>query len=132
MALTTAEITALATIVANRIAGTVIGREASASSQAELSIATAAAIYCDDIAPGAPEAILKEAAIRLAGWFYGNRPHAAEVSFKDPSGGEWATRFNNTTATANGYRSSGASALLGRYVVRRGGRIAGTEEVEAT
>ena len=67
--------------------------------------------------------ILREASIRLAGWLYGNRPHLAAESFKDPSGTEFAMTFNNSAATANGLRASGAGALLSRYVVRRGGAI---------
>ena len=37
-------------------------------------------------------------------------------------------RFNNTAATANGFRSSGASALLSRYMKRRGGVIDATSD----
>ena len=83
----------------------------------------AAVVFCCQVAPDAPEAILREAAIRLAGWLYGNRPHVSEHTVKDQSGTEISLRFNNSAATANGFRSSGASALLSRYVVRRGGVI---------
>ena len=71
----------------------------------------------------APKPILREASIRLAGWLYGNRPHVAEHEITDPSGTTIKLRFNNSAATANGWRASGASALLSRYVVRRGGVI---------
>ena len=107
------------------ITGTVLGREG-AGGTVEAEIAGAAVVFCYDIAPGAPEVILREAAIRLAGWIFGNRPHVAEHEITDPSGTTIKLRFNNSAATANGFRSSGASALLSRYVVRRAGAIGGT------
>ena len=100
-----------------------LGREASSASTVEIEIAGAAVVFCCQVAPDAPEAILREAAIRLAGWLYGNRPHVSEHTVKDPSGTEISLRFNNSAATANGWRASGASALLSRYVVRRAGVI---------
>ena len=63
---------------------------------------------------------MREAAVRLAGWLYGNRPHVSEHEITDPSGSTTKLRFNNSAATANGWRASGASALLARYIVRRG------------
>ena len=122
MALTEAELGQLTSRVAARITGTVLGREGSGGS-VEIEIAGAAVSFCHDIAPGAPEAILREASIRLAGWLFGNRPHVTEHTIKDQSGTEISLRFNNSAATANGWRSSGASALLARYVVRRAGVI---------
>ena len=122
MALTPTELAALVTTVAERITGTVLGRE-SAAADVQNHIAEAAVETCNGLAPGAPPSILREASIRLAGWLYGNRPHLAAESFKDPSGTEFAMTFNNSAATANGLRASGAGALLSRYVVRRGGAI---------
>ena len=124
MALSEAELATLTNRVAARITGTVLGREASRAYATELEIAGAAVAFCYDIAPNAPEAILREASIRLAGWLYGNRPHVSEFEHTDPSGTTIKLRFNNSAATANGWRASGASAMLARYIVRRGGVIA--------
>ena len=123
MALSEAELAALTSTVAARITGTVLGREASILGATEVEIAGAAVIFCCQVAPDAPEAILREASIRLAGWLYGNRPHVSEHTVKDQSGTEISLRFNNSAATANGWRASGAAALLSRYIVRRGGVI---------
>ena len=123
MALTEPELAALTSTVAARLTGTVLGREASSTSTTEIEIAGAAVIFCCQVAPDAPEAILREASIRLAGWIFGNRPHVVEHEFTDPSGSTTKLRFNNSAATANGFRASGASSLLSRYVVRRAGII---------
>ena len=123
MALTEPELAALTSAVAARITGTVLGREASSLGATEIEIAGAAVIFCNQVAPDAPEAILREASIRLGGWLYGNRPHVSEHIVKDQSGTEISLRFNNSAATANGWRASGASALLSRFIVRRGGVI---------
>ena len=84
---------------------------------------TSKPLCCYGLAPGAPLATLREASIRLAGWMYGSRPHLAMESFRDPSGTEFSMTFNNSPATANGLRASGAGAMLSRFVVRRGGAI---------
>ena len=123
MALTEPQLAEMTSAVAARITGAILGREASSAIATEIEIAGAAVIFCCQVAPDAPEAILREAAIRLAGWLYGNRPHVSEHEHTDPSGTTIKLRFNNTAATANGWRASGASALLSRYVVRRGGVI---------
>ena len=123
MALTEPQLAALTSTVAARITGTVLGREASSTSATEIEIAGAAVVFCCQVAPDAPEAILREASIRLGGWLYGNRPHVAEHEITDPSGTTIKLRFNNSAATANGWRASGASAMLARYIVRRGGVI---------
>ena len=123
MALTDADLAALTRTVANRITGSILGREASPGGAVETEIAGAAIAFCCNIAPTAPEAIMREASIKLAGWIHGNRPHVVEVEFADPSGSSTKLRFNNSAATANGWRASGASALLSRYIVRRGGVI---------
>ena len=133
MALNEAELAALTATVAARITGTVLGREASRAGTTEMEIAGASVIFVYDVAPSAPAAILREAAIRLAGWSYANRPHVTEHTVKDQSGTEISLKFNNSAATANGFRSSGASAMLARYVVRRAGAIGGTvASVEVT
>ena len=123
MALTEPELAQLTSAVASRITGTILGREASTASTVEVEIAGAAVIFCNQVAPNAPEAILREAAIRLGGWLYGNRPHVVEHEITDPSGTAIKLRFNNSAATANGFRSSGGSALLSRFVERRAGVI---------
>ena len=76
-----------------------------------------------DIAPKAPEAIAREAAVRLGGWLLDNRPHLAEHEITDPSGSSFKLRFNNSAATSNGWRASGASAMVSRYIVRRAGPV---------
>ena len=124
MALSEATLSAITARVAARLTGTILGREASSVSVTETEIAGAAVAFCYELAPAAPEAALREASIRLAGWLYGNRPHVAEHETTDPSGTTIKLRFNNSAATANGWRASGASAYLARYIVRRGGVIA--------
>ena len=118
-----AELGTLTSVVARRIKGVTLGREGD-SDQVTMEIAGAAVAFIVDVAPKAPEAIGREAAIRLSGWLYGNRPHVSEHTIKDDSGTEISLRFNNSAATANGFRSSGASSLVSRYVRRRGGVIA--------
>ena len=124
MALSEATLSAITSRVADRLTGSILGREASTASVTETEIAGAAVAFCHELAPNAPEAILREASIRLAGWLYGNRPHVSEHEHTDSSGTTIKLRFNNSAATANGWRASGASALLARYIVRRGGVIA--------
>lgn len=125
MALTEAELAALAATVAGRIGGTVLGRERSGGT-VETEIARAAITACDAYA-AAPADILREASIRLAGWMYGNQPHVTEHEIADPSGTAIKLRFAGM-ATGNGLRFSGASALLSRYVVRRGGGVGSATE----
>ena len=124
MALTEPDLAALTSTVAARITGTVLGREASRASAVEIEIAGASVIFCCQVAPDAPTPVMREAAVRLGAWLYGNRPHVVEHEFIDPSGTATKLRFNNSAMTSNGFRSSGASALLARYVRRRGGVIA--------
>ena len=128
MALTEAQLASITAKVRDRIAGTVLGKEVLRGGSVETEIAGAAVLFCCGVAPDAPEAILREASIRLAGWLFGNRPHVSEHEFTDPSGSTIKMRFNNTAATANGFRSSGASALLSRYMKRRGGVIDATSD----
>ena len=116
MALTEAELGALTSRVVARQTGT-------ADPVTKTEIAGAAVAFCYDIAPGAPESVLREAAVRLAGWLIDNRPSVVSQTFKDQSGSEFTMQFSNGAATANGFRASGASAFLARYVVRRGGKI---------
>ena len=121
MALTDAARTALVATVAARIVGTILGREASAGA-VETGIAEGAVTYVCDYAPAAPESLLREAAIRFAGWMYGSRPHVTEQEMSEPSGTSMRLKFHQA-ATANGFRASGASALLSRYVQRRAGAV---------
>ena len=124
MALNENEKTALAVTVAARIAGSVLGREASGG-VVEQTIAESAVQYLTDIAPEAPLSILREASIRMAGWLYGARPHASMESHADPTGTQYSGTFTNTAATASAYRASGASGLVGRYIQRRAGLVDG-------
>ena len=128
MALTEEQLASITATVRDRIAGTVLGRDVLRGGSVEMEIAGSAVIFCYGVAPDAPEAILREASIRLAGWLYGNRPHVSEHEYTDPSGSSIKLRFNNSAATANGYRASGASSYLARYIKRRGGLIDGTSE----
>ena len=121
--LDTAARTAMVAAVAARIRGQVLGRESEADDSAD-AIAAAAVEYLVDLAPKTPEAIGTEAAIRFGGWLYGSRPHVTEQEVTDPSGTTIKLRFNNMAATSNGFRASGASALVSRYIVRRAGVVA--------
>ena len=71
----------------------------------------------EQYAPGAPEAVQNEAAIRAAGWL-AEQPAAAVTS---ESTDEIATRYaaNNVSCL----RHSGAAALLSPWKVRRAGVI---------
>ena len=115
--LDTAARTAMAATIAGAVRGQVLGRESAADDSADR-IAAAAVAYLIDVAPKTPEAIGTEAAIRFAGWLYGSRPHVTEQEVTDPSGTTVKLRFTNSAATANGFRASGASALVSRYTVR--------------
>ena len=89
----------------------------------ETRIATVALQTCNDYAPGAPESILQEAAIRHAAWLLGTPAHATAKKIMAPEGSAIELSYANAQATANGFRSSGASSMLSRYVVRRAGSI---------
>ena len=88
-----------------------------------MEIAGSSVQFILDVAPRTPEAIGREAMIRLGGWLADNRPHVSEHEITDPSGTSIRLKFNNTAATANGFRHSGASALVARYITRRGGPV---------
>ena len=115
------EITDLVPVIAAAITGTILGRERSASDRL-LAIAEAAVCEVYHYAPAAPLALLRESSIRYAGWVAGSRPHVTASTTKDPSGVEIALEFQRA-ATANGFRASGASAMLSRYKVRRAGAV---------
>ena len=51
-----------------------------------MEIAGAAVAFIVDVAPRAPLAIGREAAIRLAGWLLDNRPTVVSHEITDPSG----------------------------------------------
>ena len=58
---------------------------------------------------------MREAAIRLAGWLYGNRPHVSEHEITDPSGTTIKLRFNNSARDREWFsrvRRVGASVAL--------------------
>ena len=109
-------------VVALAIRGTVLGTHASEADARETAVAEAALCLIEDYAPAAPRAIKREAGIRFAGWMIGARPHATRTKVTDPSGTNLEADYHGA-ATANGLRSSGASAMLSRYVVRRAGAI---------
>ena len=116
MALTDAQLAAITTRVAAR-------QTSAAAAATKNEVAGAAVAFCYNIAPAAPESTLREASIRLAGWLLDNRPAVVSHTFKDQSGSEFTMQFSNGAATANGWRASGASALLARHIVRRGGMV---------
>ena len=120
--LTEAELAALATRVAARMGAesTSISPPAGA---ALLEIASAAIMFLLHVAPRTPESIGREAAIRMGAWLADNRPHVASHTVKDPSGTEVTLQFSNHAATASGFRHSGASALVARYIQRRAGPV---------
>ena len=120
--LTEAQLGALTDRVRDRILDASSGMRTPPAATA-MEIAASAVVFLVDVAPRAPEAIGRESAIRLAGWLLDNRPHVSEHEISDPSGTTVKLRFNNTAATANGWRASGASALVARYIRRRGGVI---------
>ena len=115
------EIRDLGPTVANAIGGAILGvvSDAGGATVRYSRVAEAAIVACYDYAPSAPISLLREASIRLAGWILGTRPHASGSRSEDPSGTSLQLEFTNKQATANGMRSSGASALLSRFVVRR-------------
>ena len=112
--------------MAGRVAARVKDGSASISAPADaalMEIGGAAVAFILDVAPRTPESIAREAAIRLAAWLADNRPGVFEHVVKDPSGTEVTLKFANHGATASGFRNSGASALVSRYIVRRAGPI---------
>ena len=113
---------ALTTRVQARISESTVSMTAPADATA-MEIAGAAVAFIVEMAPKAPESIGREAAIRLAGWILDNRPAVVSHEITDPAGTAIKLTFANMAATANGFRHSGASALLSRYIVRRGGII---------
>ena len=88
-----------------------------------MEIAGSAVLFIKDVAPRTPESIAREASIRMGAWLADNRPHVASHTVKDPSGTEITLQFANHAATASGFRHSGASALVARYIQRRAGVI---------
>ena len=116
------ELARLANRVKARITGESVGMSAPADATA-MEIASAAIVFLIEVAPKAPESIAREAAVRLAGWLLDNRPAVVSHEITDPSGTTIKLQFANSAATSNGFRHSGASALVARYIHRRGGVI---------
>ena len=117
-----AALATLAARVRDRITEASAGMSAPAAATA-MEIASAAVVFMVQVAPKAPDAIGREAAVRLAGWLLDNRPAVVAHEITDPSGSTYKLQFANTAATANGFRHSGASALVARFIERRGGII---------
>ena len=128
--LTEAQLADMTARVAARITSESVGMTAAPAATAT-EIAGAAVVFIVDVAPKAPEAIGREAAVRLAGWLLDNRPAVAEHVIRDPSGTEITLKFANHAATGNGFRHSGASALVSRYIVRRAGVIGDAAATQA-
>ena len=86
-------------------------------------ISGASVMFVLDTAPGTPESLAREAAIRLAGWLADNRPAIMRHVVKDPSGTDIELAFANHAASANGARNSGCLAMIAPYIVRRAGLV---------
>ena len=78
-----------------------------------------ALLSCFVYSPTAPSEVHLEAAARYSGWLLGVRPHTKSTVSLDPSGTRLDMEFTNSTATPNGLRASGASALLSQFKIRR-------------
>ena len=113
---------ALTTRVKARITGESVGMSPPADATA-MEIAGAAVAFIVEVAPKTPDSIAREAAVRLAGWLLDNRPAVVSHEVTDPSGTVVKLQFSNMAATAGGFRNSGASALVARFIHRRGGAI---------
>ncbi len=125
MALADLDEAALATLttrVKQRIMGETTGMSAPPDATVT-EIASASVVFILEVAPQSPESIGREAAIRLGGWLLDNRPAVVSHEITDPSGTAYKLQFANMAATANGFRHSGASALVARFIVRRAGII---------
>ena len=72
-----------------------------------MEIAGAAVAFIVEVAPKAPEAIGREAAIRLAGWLLDNRPAVVSHEITDPSGTSIKLAFANMAATGTGSGTPG-------------------------
>ena len=94
-----------------------------ASDLAAMELAGAAVQFIVQVAPRTPVNIGREAAIRLGGWLMDNRPAVVEHVIRDPSGTDITLKFANSAATASGFRHSGASALVARFIQRRAGVV---------
>ncbi len=79
-----------------------------------LPVATA---LVDRHAPGAPEAIANEAAIRTAGWLFGSPP--ALTAHRSIEAGGDAVKIEPRNPAASALRASGAAALLSPWRIRR-------------
>ena len=118
-----AEVSEVAAAITGRILG-VAGLPDSEMTKA----AEAALDYIADLplATNTPSTVRLRAAERLAGWMIGNTPHVRRRSTTDPSGTSMELDYHSA-ATSNGFRASGASAALARFLVRRGGIIGGDD-----
>ena len=117
-----AALAALTTRVKARITESTVGMTAAPDATA-MEIASAAVVFIVEISPKAPEAIGREAMIRLAAWLLDNRPAVVSHEITDPSGTVVKLQFANMAATSNGFRHSGASALVSRFIRRRAGPV---------
>lgn len=106
------------------LGATIVGEDPAAGDARATRLATAALEECFAYAPSAPKWALCEAATRYAGWLLATPANVRRVSVSDSSGTSQDTELQ-TAATPNGFRHSGAAALLSRYKVRRAGSIAG-------
>ena len=95
-----AALAALTTRVKARITESSVGISAAPDATA-MEIASAAVVFILEVSPKAPEAIGREAAIRLAGWLLDNRPAVVSHEITDPSGTAIKLQFANMAATGS-------------------------------
>ena len=117
-----AALAALVSRVKARITESSVGMSAAPDVTA-MEISSASVAFLVEVSPRAPEAIGREAAIRLAGWLLDNRPAVVSHEITDPSGTTIKLQFANHAATATGFRHSGASSLVSRFIRRRAGPV---------
>ena len=110
--------------VTSAVTGTIIGTTMPISGAGRVAeVAQTALVLCYTSAPGTPDEILREAAIRVTAWLIGTRANARSERKVDPSGAGLEIQFQNQASTPNPLRNSGALSLLAPYKLRRAGVI---------
>ena len=118
------EVQDLQPAVAAAVTGTVVGTTMPIGGGGRVDeVAQTSLVLCHTYAPGTPDEILREAAVRVTAWLIGTRPNARSERKSDPSGAALDITFQNQSSTPNALRNSGALSLLSPYKVRRAGAI---------
>ena len=106
-----------------RLQGTILGRENTGGVREQLVAGAALEMCWMYVAnPDIDLDIVREAAVRLGAAMLGDRPHVSASEVADPSGMSIKLQFSGQ-ATRNLMRSSGASAMLSPFKIRRAGAI---------